>query len=69
MAYGLAHQQIYGQHSSNNFILALGYKGDTMKDYFLNCHARQSDLTVHLINGQADYSSPTWNHVNGKSAR
>jgi glucose-1-phosphate cytidylyltransferase len=30
-----------------------------IKDYFLNYHARQSDLTVHLQGGQVDYSNPT----------
>jgi glucose-1-phosphate cytidylyltransferase len=30
-----------------------------VKDYFLNYHARLSDLTVHLKNGQLDYSNPT----------
>lgn len=51
--------KIYGQHGFKDFTLALGYKGDMIKDYFLNYHARQSDLTVHLINGQIDYSNPT----------
>lgn len=42
-----------------DFILALGYKGEVIKDYFLNYHARLSDLTVHLKSGQAEYSNPT----------
>ena len=51
--------KIYECHGLKDFVLALGYKGDTIKDYFLNYHARQSDLTVHLKNGQIDYSNPT----------
>ena len=51
--------KIYERHGLKDFVLALGYKGDTIKDYFLNYHARQSDLTVHLKNGQIDYSNPT----------
>ena len=51
--------KIYERHGLNDFVLALGYRGDTIKDYFLNYHARQSDLTVHLKNGQIDYSNPT----------
>lgn len=51
--------KIYERHGLNDFVLALGYKGDTIKDYFLNYHARQSNLTVHLKNGQIDYSNPT----------
>ena len=51
--------KIYERHGFNDFMLALGYKGEVIKDYFLNYHARQSDLTVHLKNGQVDYSNPT----------
>jgi glucose-1-phosphate cytidylyltransferase len=40
-------------------LLALGYKGEFIKDYFLNYHPRMSDLTVHLKSGQVDYSNPT----------
>lgn len=49
----------YEGHGFNDFTLALGYKGEVIKDYFLNYHARQSDLTVHLKNGQVDYTNPT----------
>ena len=51
--------KIYERHGFNDFALALGYKGEVIKDYFLNYHARQSDLTVHLQGGQVDYSNPT----------
>jgi glucose-1-phosphate cytidylyltransferase len=51
--------KIYGRHGFSNFMLALGYKGESIKDYFLNYHARLSDMTVHLKNGQIDYSNPT----------
>lgn len=50
--------KLYERHGYKDFVLALGYKGDVIKDYFLNYHARQSDLTVHLINGRVDYSNP-----------
>lgn len=50
--------KIYERYALKDFVLALGYKGDTIKDYFLNYHARQSNLTVHLKNGQIDYSNP-----------
>jgi glucose-1-phosphate cytidylyltransferase len=49
----------YERHGFNDFILALGYKGEVIKDYFLNYHARQSNLTIHLKNGQVDYTNPT----------
>jgi glucose-1-phosphate cytidylyltransferase len=51
--------KIYEHHGLTDFLLALGYKGDVIKDYFLNYHARLSDLTVHLKNGQVDYENPT----------
>lgn len=51
--------KIYERHGLSDFILALGYKGDVIKDYFLNYHARQSDLTVHLKSGRVDYIKPT----------
>jgi len=51
--------KIYERHGFNDFTLALGYKGEVIKDYFLNYHARQSDLTIHLQGGQVDYSNPT----------
>jgi glucose-1-phosphate cytidylyltransferase len=50
--------KIYSRHGLNDFLLALGYKGEAIKDYFLNYHARQSDVTVHLKSGQVDYSNP-----------
>ena len=51
--------KIYERHGLSDFMLALGYKGEVIKDYFLNYHARQSDLTVHLKSGKVDYTNPT----------
>jgi glucose-1-phosphate cytidylyltransferase len=51
--------KIYERHGFKDFTLALGYKGDMIKDYFLTYHARQSDLTVDLKNGAIAYSNPT----------
>jgi glucose-1-phosphate cytidylyltransferase len=51
--------KIYERHGFKDFMLALGYKGEVIKDYFLHYHARQSDLTVHLKSGQVDYTNPT----------
>lgn len=56
--------KIYERHGFRDFTLALGYKGEVIKDYFLNYHARLSDVTVHLKSGTVDYSNPTaedWN--------
>lgn len=51
--------KIYERHGFKDFMLALGYKGEVIKDYFLNYHARLSDLTVRTRNGDVDYSNPT----------
>lgn len=32
----------------DSFCVATGYKGDSIKDYFLNYHARNNDVTVNL---------------------
>jgi glucose-1-phosphate cytidylyltransferase len=51
--------KVYERHGFNDFTLALGYKGEVIKDYFLNYHARQSNLTVNLKSGEVVYSNPT----------
>lgn len=50
---------IYSRHALRDFVLAIGYKGEVIKDYFLNYHAHQSDLTVDLRSGDVTYSNPT----------
>lgn len=51
--------KIYERYGHTDFTLALGYKGEVIKDYFLNYHARQSDLTVHLKSNRIQYTNPT----------
>ena len=56
--------KMYEQYGFNDFFLALGYKGEFVKDYFLNYHARQSNLSLNLKSGEVTYSDPTsedWN--------
>jgi glucose-1-phosphate cytidylyltransferase len=48
--------RIFAHHGHQDFMLALGYKGEVIKDYFLNYHLRTSDLTVHLSTGKREYS-------------
>jgi glucose-1-phosphate cytidylyltransferase len=50
--------RIYEGHGLRDFILALGYKGEVIKDYFLTYQARQSDITVHLKSGNVEFSNP-----------
>lgn len=42
--------KIYAAHGINEFILALGYKADYIKEYFLNQKAFTSDFTLNTRN-------------------
>ncbi len=44
--------RLYSRYGFNEFIVALGYKGEVIKDYFLNYHPLQNDLHVDLTTGQ-----------------
>jgi glucose-1-phosphate cytidylyltransferase len=55
--------QIYAFYGFSEFLVALGYKGDVIKDYFLNFYARNADLTVRLGQGENEIHSaspPDW---------
>ncbi len=43
---------IYAAYQYNEFVLALGYKGDQIRDFFLNYHQLNNDLTVSLGDGK-----------------
>lgn len=43
---------MYSVHGYNEFMLALGYKGETIKEYFLNYYNHQSDLIISLKTGE-----------------
>jgi glucose-1-phosphate cytidylyltransferase len=45
---------IYASQGFNEFIVALGYKSEVIKDYFLNFHVFRKDLTIDLHNGRVD---------------
>lgn len=40
--------KIYAQHGFREFVLCLGYKGEMIKDYFLNYEAMNNDFTIWL---------------------
>ena len=40
--------QIYAQYGYNEFILALGYKGESIKDYFYHYELRSSDICIEF---------------------
>lgn len=44
--------KLYAHHGYTDFVLCLGYKGDAIRDYFLNYEIRNRDVTITL--GQRD---------------
>lgn len=55
--------QIYSAHGFNDFVVALGYKGEVIKEYFLNFFALNNDITVDLATGSTaihDGKQPPW---------
>ena len=55
--------RIYGACNVTEFIIALGYKAEIIKEYFLNFYAINNDLTIDLANGKTtihDGNQPNW---------
>jgi glucose-1-phosphate cytidylyltransferase len=48
----------YGRYGFNEFYIALGYKGDAIKRFFLDHHTLSGDITVNLATGEAQVTSP-----------
>jgi glucose-1-phosphate cytidylyltransferase len=44
---------IYSSFGFNNFVLTLGYKGEMIKDYFLNFEYYTNDFTINLGKGKS----------------
>jgi glucose-1-phosphate cytidylyltransferase len=54
---------IYAAYGVNEFIIALGYKGDVIKDYFLKFYAINNDISIDLASGKTlihDGNQPKW---------
>lgn len=47
--------KMYAYYGFNEFILALGYKGDYIKEFFLNQKALTSDFTLRTRDFEVDY--------------
>ena len=45
---------IYSYYGYNEFVVCLGYKGDVIKDYFVNYYNMHSDLRVDLSTGHIE---------------
>lgn len=41
----------YAHYGFNEFILCVGYKGEMIKDYFMNLDWKNNDFTLHIKNG------------------
>ena len=47
--------KIYEYYGFSDFVLALGYKSQDIKEYFLKYHALNSDFTVDLASGEVEH--------------
>lgn len=47
----------YSRHGFNEFVIALGYKGEVIKEYFLHYHLLTTDVAVTLRSGQVQYET------------
>jgi glucose-1-phosphate cytidylyltransferase len=50
---------MFARHGFTEFALALGYKGEVIKDFFVHYKARTSDVTAHLGTGELTFSNST----------
>ena len=44
--------KLYSHHGINDFVICLGYKGYTIKEYFANYFLHMSDVTINLRNNE-----------------
>ena len=54
---------IFATHGINEFIIALGYKAEYIKEYFLNFYAINNNLSIDLATGKTtihDGKQPKW---------
>ncbi|HLB43525.1 MAG TPA: glucose-1-phosphate cytidylyltransferase [Gammaproteobacteria bacterium] len=47
--------KIYSSYGFKNFLLAVGYKGEMVKQYFLDYYSLGSDFNINLSNGEINY--------------
>lgn len=54
---------LYAAYDVKEFIIALGYKGESIKEYFLNFYAFNNDISIDLASGKTtihDGNQPNW---------
>jgi len=57
---------IYARHGFKDFVVACGYKGDLIKEYFSNFAIHNNDLQIELKSGKRELlnsTAPDWNIV------
>ncbi len=47
--------KIYSHYGVNEFIICCGYKGYSIKEYFMNYFSHQSDVTIDLKNNKTEF--------------
>ena len=52
----------YAHYGFTEFVVALGYKGEEIKNFFLNYHALNTDVTVSLKSGEVSVHAGSNNH-------
>lgn len=50
---------IYAGHGHKDFLIACGYKGEMIKEYFRNCFISSSDFVINLKDGAVDVLNPS----------
>lgn len=54
---------IYAANGFDEFVIALGYKGEVIKEYFLNFFALNNNITIDLVSGTTEIhegGQPRW---------
>jgi glucose-1-phosphate cytidylyltransferase len=46
--------KIYSAHGFGEFVIAVGYRGEMIKSYFLNYHYLQNDFSIRFSDGKLD---------------
>ena len=47
----------YAKYGFNHFVIALGYKSEVIKNYFINYHKISNDLTISIEDGDIELNS------------
>ena len=54
----------FSKHGINDFVIALGYKSEIIKDYFLNFKERNSNFHINIKSGKTEYYNEVLNNWN-----